>query len=212
MESRAAHTHPKNTQVPPAPGIWTTKRLESTRVIWKEYTINQFRCMASRLGWENIKQKKCIIKCWASKWFFLFYSPTPYSQVWILIYRNWSIIILRSRTTITVKERGTKTKKSWPTVFITKKWAAPSVSSEPAWHAQEREGGGKKKEIPSLPNPLSLLPPFPLPRLTSATQLKTRRFWATHARQPEVDFFLTLRPWFWTNSWASRLYKSKDTQ
>ena len=26
-----------------------------------------------------------------SLWFLLFYSPKPYSQVWILIYRNWSI-------------------------------------------------------------------------------------------------------------------------
>ena len=28
---------------------------------------------------------------WASRWFLLFYSPRPRSQVWILIYGNWSI-------------------------------------------------------------------------------------------------------------------------
>ena len=30
-------------------------------------------------------QKKCIIHCWVSRWFLLFYSPKPRSQVWILI-------------------------------------------------------------------------------------------------------------------------------
>ena len=42
------------------------------------------------------KTKKCIIHCWASGWFLLFYSPKPCSQVWILIYRNWSIVQLGS--------------------------------------------------------------------------------------------------------------------
>ena len=45
--------------------------------------------LAPRLG--GIKQKKCIIHCWASRWFLLFYFPKPRSQIRILIYRNWSI-------------------------------------------------------------------------------------------------------------------------
>ena len=39
----------------------------------------------------RIKQKNCIIHGLAPWWFLLFYSPKPWSQVWILIYRNWSI-------------------------------------------------------------------------------------------------------------------------
>ena len=42
-----------------------------------------------RLG--GIKQKKCVIHHWASRWLLLFYSPRPRSHVWILIYRDWSI-------------------------------------------------------------------------------------------------------------------------
>ena len=42
------------------------------------------------------KTKKCIIHCWASRWFLLFYSLKPCSQVWILLYRNWSIVQLGS--------------------------------------------------------------------------------------------------------------------
>ena len=34
--------------------------------------------LAPRLG--GIRQKKCIIHCWASRWFLLFYSPKPRSQ------------------------------------------------------------------------------------------------------------------------------------
>ena len=37
------------------------------------------------------KQKKCIGQCWASRWFLLFCSTKCRSQVWILIYWNWSI-------------------------------------------------------------------------------------------------------------------------
>ena len=42
--------------------------------------------LAPRLG--RMKQKKCIISCWASRWLLLFYSPKPGSHVWILIYRK----------------------------------------------------------------------------------------------------------------------------
>ena len=38
------------------------------------------------------KTKKCIIHCRASRWFLLFYSLKPYSQVWILLHWNWSIV------------------------------------------------------------------------------------------------------------------------
>ena len=38
----------------------------------------------------GVKQKKCIIDCWASRWLHLFYSPKPRSHVWILVYRNWT--------------------------------------------------------------------------------------------------------------------------
>ena len=43
-----------------------------------------------RLG--GIKQTRHIIYFGASSWFLLFYSPEPQCQVWILIYRNWSIV------------------------------------------------------------------------------------------------------------------------
>jgi len=39
----------------------------------------------------GIKQKKWIINRWISKWFLLFYTPQPRSQVWIWIIRNWPI-------------------------------------------------------------------------------------------------------------------------
>ena len=58
------------------------------------YIIDHFRhqtsYLAPRLG--GIKQKKCIIHYGASRWFLLFYSPKPHSQVWILIlYWNWCV-------------------------------------------------------------------------------------------------------------------------
>ena len=36
-------------------------------------------------------EKRCIIHYWASRRVLLFCSPKPRSQVWILIYRDWSI-------------------------------------------------------------------------------------------------------------------------
>ena len=53
--------------------------------------------MASRHG--GIKQKKCIIHCWASRWFLLLYSPNPRCQVWISIYRNNGLFASETDTT-----------------------------------------------------------------------------------------------------------------
>ena len=56
----------------------------------------------------GIKQKKCIIHYWASRWYLLFYSPKPHNQAWILIYRtciflktekNWSPLFQKYRDT-----------------------------------------------------------------------------------------------------------------
>ena len=47
--------------------------------------------LAPRLG--GTKQKKCIIHCWVSRWFLLFYSHKPRSQVWIWSYQNWSVTV-----------------------------------------------------------------------------------------------------------------------
>ena len=44
---------------------------------------------------------------------------------------------------------------------------------------------------------------------TFGTPCKQRRFWATHINRKWT--FCTLQPWFGTNSWENRLYKSKDT-
>ena len=53
------------------------------------FYIHQNSYLAPRLG--GIEHKKCIIHCWASRWFLLFYSPKPRSPVWILIYQNWFV-------------------------------------------------------------------------------------------------------------------------
>ena len=53
--------------------------------------------LAPRHG--GIKQKKCIIYCWASSWFLLLYSPNPHCQVWILIYRNNGLFASETNTT-----------------------------------------------------------------------------------------------------------------
>ena len=60
--------------------------------------MDHFRFIKFILGSEACgnKTKKCIIHCWASRWFLLFYSLKPCSQVWILLYRNWSIVQLGS--------------------------------------------------------------------------------------------------------------------
>ena len=44
--------------------------------------------LAPRL--RRVKQKTCIFHCWASRWFFLFYSPKPRSHVWIYKENNSS--------------------------------------------------------------------------------------------------------------------------
>ena len=61
-------------------------------VLW--HSIGHFWCtknsnVAPRL--EEIKQNKLIILLSISKWFLLFKSPKPRSQVWILVYRKWPI-------------------------------------------------------------------------------------------------------------------------
>ena len=53
--------------------------------------------LAPRHG--RIKQKKCIIYCWASSWFLLLYSPNPHCQVWILIYLNNGLFASETNTT-----------------------------------------------------------------------------------------------------------------
>ena len=40
-------------------------------------------------------------------------------------------------------------------------------------------------------------------------RVKQQRFWVMHVNRKWT--FWTLRPWFWSNSQANRLYKSKDT-
>ena len=60
------------------------------QLVGGEWTIILNSYLAPRLG--GIKQKNCIIHCWASGWFLLFYSLKPCSQVWILLYWNWSIV------------------------------------------------------------------------------------------------------------------------
>ena len=64
------------------------------QLVGGEWTILLNSYLAPRLG--GIKQKNCIIHCWASGWFLLFYSLKPCSQVWILLYWNWSIVQQRS--------------------------------------------------------------------------------------------------------------------
>ena len=158
----------------------------------------------------RIKQKKCITRCWASRWFLLFYSPKPCSQVWILIYRNWPIIILRSRTTITVKERGTKTKKTG-LLFLSLKNKQPQVSLNLSGMRKKGRGGGKKKRkflLSPIPSPFFLLSPSP----SDVGIRSLRRDVFERRTSTGSGLFLTLRPWFWTNSWANRLYKSKDTR
>ena len=61
-------------------------------VLW--HSIGHFWCtknsnVTPRL--EEIKKKKLIILLSISKWFLLFKSPKPRSQVWILVYRKWPI-------------------------------------------------------------------------------------------------------------------------
>ena len=61
-------------------------------VLW--HSIGHFWCtknsnVAPRL--EEIKQNKLIILLSISKWFLLFKSPKPRSQVWILVYRKWPV-------------------------------------------------------------------------------------------------------------------------
>ena len=61
--------------------------------------MNHFRYIKFILGskaWGNKTKKNCIIHCRASRWFLLLYSLKPCSQVWILLYRNWSIVQLGS--------------------------------------------------------------------------------------------------------------------
>ena len=57
-------------------------------IIWcnRPIPIYQNTYLATRLG--GIKQKKCSIHYWASRWLLLFYSLKSRSQVWILIYRT----------------------------------------------------------------------------------------------------------------------------
>ena len=51
-------------------------------IYWNSY-------LAGRLG--GIKQKKSSWGSMTNNTFLLFYSPNPRSQLWILIYRKWSI-------------------------------------------------------------------------------------------------------------------------
>ena len=43
------------------------------------------KLVVPRVILQGIKQKKCIIHCWASRWFLLIYSPEPRCQGWMLI-------------------------------------------------------------------------------------------------------------------------------
>ena len=59
--------------------------------LFKYATIDHFQYiiysyLTPKLG--GIKQKKCIIHYWASRWYLLFYSPKPHNQAWILICRT----------------------------------------------------------------------------------------------------------------------------
>ena len=54
------------------------------------------RSQGSLLDWFLCMDWCCVnrptsIHCWALRWFLLFYSPKPWCQVFILIYRNWSV-------------------------------------------------------------------------------------------------------------------------
>ena len=62
--------------------------------------------LAPRFG--GTKQKKCIIHCWVSRWFLLFYPHKPRSQVWILSYQNWSF---------TVEPRYNEGPRKWQNLF-----------------------------------------------------------------------------------------------
>ena len=62
--------------------------------------------LALRFG--GTKQKKCIIHCWVSRWFLLFYSHKLRCQVWILSYQNWSF---------TVEPRYNEGPRKWPNLF-----------------------------------------------------------------------------------------------
>ena len=54
------------------------------------------RSQGSLLDWFLCMDWCCVnrptsIHCWTLRWFLLFYSPKPWCQVFILIYRNWSV-------------------------------------------------------------------------------------------------------------------------
>ena len=96
-------------------GIWTPATLLGGRCFHQNSPlIDHFQYiilnsyLAPRLG--KIKQKKCIIHYWASRWFLLFYCPKPQIQVRILIYQKWSIKKM-------VIYKGRKTSLSWLSSF-----------------------------------------------------------------------------------------------
>ena len=62
----------------------------------KKYCMCKTRSQGSLLDWFLCMVWCCVnrltsIHCWALRWFLLFYSPKPWCQVFILIYRNWSV-------------------------------------------------------------------------------------------------------------------------
>ena len=79
---------------------WFTNRF--TSIFLNSYLV-------PRLG--GIKQNKCIIHCWPSRWFLLLYFPKPGSQVWILIFRNLSILTFNSENQIFIRGKAPELKK-----------------------------------------------------------------------------------------------------
>ena len=76
----------------------------------------------------HMPPQKFIIHCWASRWFLLFCSPKPWCKVWILIYRNCSVQVLKithKSTEHSPKKgnRGSNIKKTekifWPRWYLT---------------------------------------------------------------------------------------------
>ena len=90
--------------------FYDTLRLYSARLktFWIEHKFSRYwnSYLAPRLA--GMKQKKCIIRCWASRWLLLFHSPKPGGQVWILIHRKWYI----DKTTLKIYIRFKKTEQA----------------------------------------------------------------------------------------------------
>jgi len=70
------------------PVLVKTKKVTRRRVGLRSTKLpvaREKKLVVPRVILRGIKQKKCIIHCWASRWFLLIYSPEPRCQVWMLI-------------------------------------------------------------------------------------------------------------------------------